>query len=91
MSFRRFRNLMKNGSKKVSKNDIEINLWALGGYIFEIFGCFLRRQFFDEFSIDKKSAKNSKNGGYWGESPVLPGPFGRGRRVGRGAREAFGV
>ena len=65
MSFRRFRNLIKNGCKKGCKNDLKIDLWALGGRIFEILGGFLRGLIFDEFSIGKKSAKNRENGGPW--------------------------
>ena len=41
-----------------SKNDIEIDLGALRGIIFEILGDLLRGQIFDRFSIEKKSSEN---------------------------------
>ena len=45
------RKCIEHGRQKGSKNDIEIELWALGGRIFEIWGGFLRGRIFDEFSI----------------------------------------
>ena len=47
----------ENGRQNGSKNDAKIDLGALGGAIFEIWGGFLKGLIFDEFSIGKKFAK----------------------------------
>jgi len=47
---RRFWKTDAKSEQKGSKNDIQIELWALWGSIFVILGVFLKRQFFDEFS-----------------------------------------
>jgi hypothetical protein len=60
---RRFRGVAifnENGCETGFKNDVKIDLGALGGLIFEILGAFLRGLIFDEFWIGKKCAKKSK-------------------------------
>ena len=47
---------MKIDAKIDPKSDPKIDIWALRGQIFEIWGCFLGSLNFDEFSIGEKSA-----------------------------------
>ena len=47
----------ENGCQNGSKNDAKIDLGALGGAIFEIWGGFLRGLIFNEISIGKKSVE----------------------------------
>ena len=51
---------MKIDAKMDLKSDPKIDIWALRGLIFEIWGCFLRSQIFDGFLIGEKSAKSLK-------------------------------
>ena len=55
---RRFWKTDAKSEQKGSKNDVKIELWALGGSTFMMLGDFLKRQIFDEFSIGEKAAKN---------------------------------
>ena len=41
-----------------AKSDPKIKVWAIRGPTFEVLGRLLRSLIFDEFSIDKKFAKN---------------------------------
>ena len=52
----------KIDARNGSQNDAKIDIWALRGWVFEIWGGFLRSPIFDEFSIGKKSAKNLQLG-----------------------------
>ena len=61
----------ENGCETGSKNDVEIDLGALGVRIFEILGAFFRGLIFDEFSIGKKCAKKSKiDAKEWSRRPL---------------------
>ena len=59
----RFWKMGVKSEQKGSKNDLKIELWALGGSIFEILGGFLKRRIFDDFSIGKK---NDRKSDIWG-------------------------
>jgi len=61
----------ENGCETGFKNDVKIDLGALGGLIFEILGAFLRGLIFDEFWIGKKCAKKSKlDAKEWSRGPL---------------------
>ena len=55
----RFWKMGVKSGQKGSKNDLKIELWALGGSIFEILGGFSKRQIFDAFSTGKKNEPKS--------------------------------
>ena len=81
---RRFWETGAKSEQHGSKNDLKIELWALGGSIFEILGGFLKRQIFDDFSIGKKTSQNRTFGARGAEKGILPGRVG-GRGGVRGA------
>ena len=67
----RFWKMGVKSGQKGSKNDLKIELWALGGSIFEILGGFLKRQIFDDFSIGKKTSQNRTFGARGAEKGIL--------------------
>ena len=50
-------NFLKTDAKMDTKSDAKIDVWAIRGPTFVVFGAFLRNLIFDEFSIGKKFAK----------------------------------
>ena len=86
--FSQNRRFCKTGAKseqKGSKNDLKIELWALGGSTFVILGGFLKRQIFDEFSMGKKTVKNLQKCGALGPEGRPIAIWLAGRREGRGS------
>ena len=67
---RRFWKMGVKSEQKGSKNDLKIELWALGGSIFVILGGFLKRQIFDDFSIGKKTSQNQTFGARGAEKGI---------------------
>ena len=72
----RFWKMGVKSEQKAFKNDVKSELWALGGSIFVIWGGFLKRQIFDDFSIGKKTRQNPTFGARGAAKGIL------GRRVG---------
>ena len=60
--YEEIKNFMKIFAEMEPKSDPKIDVWAIKGPTFEVLGAFLRSLIFDEFSIGKKSAKNSTFG-----------------------------
>ena len=76
---RRFWKTDAKSEQKGSKNDIQIELWALWGSIFVMLDVFLKRQFFHEFSSGEKAAEKQTFGARGAEKGIL-----RARVDGRG-------
>ena len=56
--YNRIKNLMKIYVKMGTKTEPKIEVWAIRGPTFDVFGRFLKSLFFDELSIGEKSALN---------------------------------
>ena len=78
---KRHRKWRANGSQ----NDIKIELWALGGSIFVIWGGFWRGLILDEFLIEKKLTKYLQKCGTLGPEGHPIAILGAGRREGFGS------
>ena len=73
------------------QNDPKIDLWALGGRIFEILGGFEKHQIWDEFSIGEKSEEFREIGGLRLQKGVVPSNFWEGSASEVAPVEGFGV